>query len=67
MSKYARFIPVIYMLFCMTFSISMIHYLMGHGDNFFSMWLMSFVIAAPLALFFSMWIGPIMKRIGGAH
>lgn len=68
MSKYIRFLPQTYMLLCMTLSISMIHRLLGHTDNFWTFWLGAFVTAAPLAFFFSMWIGTIMRKLGaGKH
>ncbi|MDL2295871.1 DUF2798 domain-containing protein [Lachnospiraceae bacterium OttesenSCG-928-E19] len=65
MSKFIRFIPQVYMIICMTFTISLIHYLLGHG-NFIKIWMGAIVVAAPLAFFFSYWIGPIMKKLN-AH
>lgn len=67
MAKLIRFIPQIYMLLCMTLSISFIHYLMGDCQNFWKFWLMAFITAAPLAFFYSYWIGPIMKKLGANH
>lgn len=68
MSKIIRFVPQVYMILCMTLSISFIHYMLGHSTNFWYAWLGAVVIAAPLAFFFSFWIGPMMRRLNaGAH
>lgn len=63
MSKIKRFIPQIYMIFCMTLSISLIHYAMGDFKYFWIAWFGSIIIAAPLAFFFSYWIKPILKKL----
>ncbi|MDR1027288.1 MAG: DUF2798 domain-containing protein [Rickettsiales bacterium] len=63
MAKIIHFIPQAYMILCMTLSISFIHYIIGHTENFLLSWLGALVIAAPLAIFFSLWIPAIMKRL----
>jgi len=63
MSKIIHFIPQFYMILSMTLSITFIHYLLGHTSNFWFSWGYGFTIAAPLAMFFSIWIKPIMKKL----
>ncbi|MDR1337741.1 MAG: DUF2798 domain-containing protein [Rickettsiales bacterium] len=64
MTKFIRFVPQAYMILCMTLSVTFIHYMLGHSQNFWASWLTGLVIAAPLAIFYSSWIGPIMRKLG---
>ncbi|MDR0803485.1 MAG: DUF2798 domain-containing protein [Rickettsiales bacterium] len=65
MAKFIHLVPQVYMILSMTLSISFIHYMAWQGDDFWGSWIISVAIAAPLAFFFSFWIKPIMKKLGG--
>lgn len=60
MFKREKLIGNFYMITMMTLTVSIITYLTGKTEHFFSFWGYSFITAVPFAIFYSSFIGKVI-------